>query len=94
MYAVTRQRRARYVLSRHDTRRGRRWRERALVTSRVPAGNEPGEAPTLPTEDETALDQSSRRKSLRTIAPGTVGARVVTRECGNVSPRGRTGPIR
>lgn len=38
--------------------------------------------------DEAGLDESARREALRTGAPGTVGTRVVIRECGNVRPRG------
>jgi len=47
------------------------------------------------TAGETVLDESARRSTLRAIAPGTVGTRVVIRECGNVSPRGgRAAPTR
>ena len=51
------------------------------------------EAP-LASVDEASFEESARRDALRTIAPGTVGARVVIRECGNVSPRGRSAPGR
>ncbi|MBX7111532.1 MAG: hypothetical protein K1X87_06770 [Dehalococcoidia bacterium] len=44
--------------------------------------------------DEGALEESARQESLRAGAPGTVGTRVVIRECGNVSPRGRFGEAR
>lgn len=44
--------------------------------------------------DEASFEESARRDSLRTIAPGTVGTRVVIRECGNISPRGRSRPGR
>lgn len=57
---------------------------------RSDGAEEAAEAP----QGEAAFEESARRDSLRTIAPGTVGTRVVIRECGNVSPRGRTTPGR
>lgn len=57
---------------------------------RSDGADETAEAP----HGEAVLEESARRDSLRTIAPGTVGTRVVIRECGNVSPRGRTAPGR
>lgn len=47
--------------------------------------------PPAPTAGEAAFEEFARRESLRAIAPGTVGTRVVIRECGNVSPRGQSG---
>lgn len=58
---------------------------------RAARGDELRDAARRPTADEQALDEAARGESLRDAAPGTVGTRVVIRECGNVSHRGRFG---
>lgn len=65
-----------------------------MATSQVSRHDGEGHIAEMPAA-EAALDASARRSTLRAIAPGTVGTRVVIRECGNVSPRGgRTAPGR
>ncbi|MGE0228979.1 MAG: hypothetical protein AB7I38_00100 [Dehalococcoidia bacterium] len=44
--------------------------------------------------DEAHLEERARLESLHGSAPGTVGTRVVIRECGNVRVRPRVGMAR
>ncbi|MEZ4553338.1 MAG: hypothetical protein AB7L91_12625 [Dehalococcoidia bacterium] len=47
-----------------------------------------------PRPDEAHLEERARLESLHGSAPGTVGTRVVIRECGNVRVRPRVGMVR